>query len=90
MMTLWIRQMTLWIRRMTLWIRRMTLWIRRMTPRIRTMSNLFVGCATAGADFAVPGVASGSGVRGDLVGAAVCGCLGPGWLLAFVVFACCI
>jgi hypothetical protein len=35
-----------------------------MTPRIRTMSNLFVGCAATGADFAVPGVASSSGVRG--------------------------
>jgi hypothetical protein len=52
------------IRRITPRIRWMTPRIRWITPRIRTMSNLFVGCAATGADFAVPGVASSSGVRG--------------------------
>jgi hypothetical protein len=57
-----------------------------MTPWIRTIFDLFVGCAAAGGDFAVPGVASGSMV----VGVWLMGCLGLGCLLAFVFFTFCI
>jgi hypothetical protein len=71
---------------MTPRFRRLTAWIRRMTPWIRTMFDLFVGCAAAGADFAVPGVASGLRV----VGVLLMGCLGLDCLLAFVFFTCCI
>jgi hypothetical protein len=58
------------------------------------MSYLFVGCAAAGADFAVPGVASGLGVRGsgDFVGAAVFVVwvwVGY-WRLSFMLFLCCL
>jgi hypothetical protein len=63
----------------------MTPRIPRMTPRIRTMSDLFVGCAATDADFAVPGVASSSGARGCGWRRRFFGCLGLGWLLAFVV-----
>jgi hypothetical protein len=48
--------------------------------------SLTFDCAAVGAEFAVPGVASGSRV----VGVWLTGCLGLGWLLAFVVFTCCI
>jgi hypothetical protein len=50
------------------------------------MFDLLVGCAAAGGDFAVPGVASGSMV----VGVWLMGCLGLGCLLAFVFFTFCI
>jgi hypothetical protein len=48
--------------------------------------SLSFDCAAVGAAFAVPGVASGSRV----VGVWLTGCLGLGWLLAFVIFARCI
>jgi hypothetical protein len=48
-------------------------------PRRRAIFD----CAGVGAAFAVPGVAS------RVVGVWWTGCLGLGWLLAFVVFTCC-
>jgi hypothetical protein len=81
-MTPWFRWMTPRTRWMTPRFRRLTAWIRRMTPWIRTMFDLFVGCAAAGADFAVPGVASGSRV----VGAFVDGLFGSGLLVGVRLF----